>query len=326
MKVNLKKVLNLENLKKKVVLGKLKKPNLNTCIVLVILGITLLILMYTVFVHTHCYSTGHNYELKKTVEETCDKDGYKKYRCSTCLNSYKEVIGKSHDYKSIESVGNCDNNGYRVYECTRCQKTLKKNYTKCDDYKYIKSEGHCDNNGYKLYQCTKCGETKKEYYGKGHTYGYVKEEVVESTSKITYVCSKCNNTSVDEFKVSKNYISTLIMSKEGIKVKVYNGYKQGIVDAENSAACFKLHDKVVIADHKYQSFENLDKCEVGSIADFNSMKYRCINKFNGYNTGKDLTDGDNKSIKECKGDIVMYVGDRDSKNVTILIFSKIGII
>ena len=42
----------------------------------------------------------HDYELVKTVDASCTKDGYKKYKCSECGDSYKKGIYKTgHSYE-----------------------------------------------------------------------------------------------------------------------------------------------------------------------------------------------------------------------------------
>ena len=50
----------------------------------------------------------HDYELVKTVDASCTEDGYKKYECSECGDSYKKEISKTgHCYEN----GICQNCG-----------------------------------------------------------------------------------------------------------------------------------------------------------------------------------------------------------------------
>ena len=48
----------------------------------------------------------HDYELVKTVDASCTEDGYKKYECSECGDSYKKEISKT---------GHCYENGLCIY-------------------------------------------------------------------------------------------------------------------------------------------------------------------------------------------------------------------
>lgn len=137
----------------------------------------------------------HSYEVIKTVNATCEKEGSKEYQCKKCKTSYKESIPKmEHDYTTIKSVdATCAETGYKEYKCNNCNDISKETLKKLShDYKIVSSaESTCKTNGYKEYKCSRCSASYKETVpvnSNNHNYA--------STSDATYKyykCSDCGN-------------------------------------------------------------------------------------------------------------------------------------
>ncbi len=70
---------------------------------------------------------GHDYQLTDSKDATATEDGYKKYTCSRCGDSYTETITKTpheHTYAvKAETPATCTADGSRTYHCTICGAT-----------------------------------------------------------------------------------------------------------------------------------------------------------------------------------------------------------
>lgn len=98
-----------------------------------------------------CYndSTGtyeHNFTAVKSVEPTCEEDGYTLYRCSDCDFEYLDYTDAlDHELLELDSIEpTCTHEGYNRYRCERCGNEF--------DY-YVAPLGHSMENGV----CTRCG-------------------------------------------------------------------------------------------------------------------------------------------------------------------------
>ena len=117
----------------------------------------------------------HNYKLIKLVKPTCEKDGYKKYKCGCCnktsTTKYKKL---GHKWKTLEETKpTCQEKGYTVYECKNCDK-VKKVEVPVVDHKYSitveKKEATEEEDGYLITQCQYCGKTKRQTLTVDRTY------------------------------------------------------------------------------------------------------------------------------------------------------------
>lgn len=117
----------------------------------------------------------HNYKLIKSVKPTCEKDGYKKYKCGCCnktsTTKYKKL---GHKWKTLEEKKpTCQEKGYTVYECKNCDK-VKKVEVPVVDHKYSitieKKEATEEEDGYLITQCQYCGKTKRQTLTVDRTY------------------------------------------------------------------------------------------------------------------------------------------------------------
>lgn len=154
-----------------------------------------------------------------------------------------------------------------------------------------------------------------------------KEQLIESDANDNNNASQQEETKKQEksSKVNAPYVGTFSIPGLGLNVKCYSSWEQSVVDAKNSAAYFIGYGHEVIADHKNQGFDKIKKCSVGTTAVFETngkqLEYVCVDKINGHNTGKDLTDNNYKSIDEYyPGALVCYTCNENWKNITIVFF------
>ena len=143
----------------------------------------------------------HTYELTGHKDATCLENGYDRYTCPGCGDTYDDVIeALGHDYKVSEHKdATCTEAGYDRYTCTRC----------ADSYdEPIEAIGHayeltdhkdatCTEAGYDRYTCKNCADTYDDAIeALGHDYK-VTERVEPSNDKAGYeikTCTRCNDT------------------------------------------------------------------------------------------------------------------------------------
>ena len=102
----------------------------------------------------------HKYEAVSERAATCTDDGFIKYRCSVCYDTYiKTLPALKHDYKEKNiSAATCLAEGKITYECSRCGKvkteTAYADHAAAEDATWIYEEAE-DGVHYKL--CKWCG-------------------------------------------------------------------------------------------------------------------------------------------------------------------------
>ena len=160
----------------------------------------------------------HSYEVKEAVKATCTKDGYKKYVCKTCGNTYQETSKKlGHDYKVTDHKdATCKEQGYDLYQCTRC-KEQKKTILPVTKHRYKAEKtvnATCTQEGYTLYKCQDCGATYKETKAKtDHDYELTehKDATCNKTGYDLYECRACGKIYSNKIEIDPskhNYVKT----------------------------------------------------------------------------------------------------------------------
>lgn len=97
---------------------------------------------------------------------------------------------------------------------------------------------------------------------------------------------------------------------------------QTIVNNKDSAAYYRNHGKLVIADHYNQGFSILTKINEGTTAqikfkDGTIISYKLIKKSEGVNTGPDLVDNEGNSFFDMESDMIMYTCYEDGIMATL---------
>ncbi len=158
---------------------------------------------------------------------------------------------------------------------------------------------------------------------------YFKNIIYENDSWLFRKKSVADNTILDEIaKRSEVYQMTgrLRIPDINIDVAVFDTNAQEVVDAKDSAACFKSGDTFLVADHWYSGFDRIKDCKVGTVAYLDTgetvYEYICTEVFLGHNTGKILTDSKNNSIMYDKNPegLTVYTCVNGWQNIRIAFF------
>lgn len=147
-------------------------------------------------------ATGHSYSAS-VVKPDCESQGYTRYTCSVCGDSYKtdytDALG--HSYESEVIAPTCTKDGYTLNTCSVCGDTEKTDYVDALGHSYGSEviAPTCTKNGYTLHTCAVCGDTEKSDTTEktGHHYddGVVtKEATTTAMGRITYTCYGCGDT------------------------------------------------------------------------------------------------------------------------------------
>lgn len=169
---------------------------------------------------------------------------------------------------------------------------------------------------------------KKETVKKEETKKVTKKTDVKKTSS-TQITSG-NKTNNDHKTVKYGTFGRLYISNYSAALYDYNVYTksdtalQTIVDNKDSAAYYKNHGKLVIADHYNQGFRVLINLSEGNtlqikFEDGNTIRYKLIKKSEGINAGPDLIDNEGNSFFEMESDLIMYTCYNDGIMATLWI-------
>ena len=121
-------------------------------------------------------------------------------------------------------------------------------------------------------------------------------------------------------------IGRLYIPDISLNTALFNTNSQEIVDAKDSAACFKSGDTFLVADHWYYGFDKIKDCKKGSIAYIDTgekvYEYVCTEVILGHNTGKILTDSkDNSLMYNVNTDgLTIYTCVNGWQNIRIALF------
>lgn len=120
--------------------------------------------------------TAHDYQ-STVIEPTCTEEGYTKYTCSVCGDSYtgERTAAKEHDYRAAVIEPTCAEEGYTQYTCSVCGDTYagERTAAKGHDYRAKVIEPTCTEEGYTEYICSACGDSYRDAKTQkvDHTYG-----------------------------------------------------------------------------------------------------------------------------------------------------------
>ena len=138
--------------------------------------------------------TNHQYSVTETIPAKCMVDGYKKYKCSDCGDSYMEKIpALGHNYKEEIIKPTCTTKGYKMNVCTNCGESYKTNFVNEVAHSFsseVINKATCMIDGLKRYTCEKCQKIKTEIIpAVGHSY---QTNIIEADCKNNgYTLHKC---------------------------------------------------------------------------------------------------------------------------------------
>ena len=137
-------------------------------------------------------------------------------------------------------------------------------------------------------------------------------ESIEQSVTVEYVNSMPTPESIAaEKELNKSLYGRLVIPVADINVALYESSNQVVVNAEDSAALFKLGSARVIADYWAQGFSNLSKCAEGSeayiVTDAGSTLYLCSKSENGSIARGNILFSDSTAVgTSSKSSVVCY--------------------
>lgn len=142
----------------------------------------------------------HTWVAGTPVEPTCTEAGYTPYTCSVCgetkEDDAKDALG--HDWVAGTAIEpTCTEKGYTPYTCSRCSETKQDDIKDALGHEWTYTEKDEENH---TGTCSRCGDSVDE----PHDWDKVeitKEPTKEETGEMTYTCSLCGATKVEEIPV-----------------------------------------------------------------------------------------------------------------------------
>ena len=176
---------------------------------------------------THCgeitaAAFGHDY-IATVVSPSCTEDGYTKYVCSRCSDTYTDTptsaIGHAWDSGVITTEPTCQAIGVKTYTCTRCSATRTEDVAKVDHniVTLPAVSATCTQTGLtEGSQCSYCGtvfvaQTVTAALGHSWDSGVItKEPSCGELGVKTYTCTRCSETKTENIPaLEHNYQSVV---------------------------------------------------------------------------------------------------------------------
>ena len=169
----------------------------------------------------------HNFVADKTVDPTCEKEGYTLYICALCeATEERDKTEKlEHTYTSQVTPPTTSEKGYTTHTCEVCGHSYQDNYTEKlpegtepveHTHKFVDTvkAPTCTTEGYTNHKCS-CGESYNDTKvpATGHKYT---DKVVNPTCTTdgytSHTCSQCKSTYKDSTtkKLGHNYTSKVV--------------------------------------------------------------------------------------------------------------------
>lgn len=169
----------------------------------------------------------HNFVADKTVDPTCEKEGYTLYICALCeATEERDKTEKlEHTYTSQVTPPTTSEKGYTTHTCEVCGHSYQDNYTEKlpegtepveHTHKFVDTvkAPTCTTEGYTNHKCS-CGESYNDTKvpATGHKYT---DKVVDPTCTTegytSHTCSQCKNVYKDSTtkKLGHNYTSKVV--------------------------------------------------------------------------------------------------------------------
>ena len=169
----------------------------------------------------------HNFVADKTVDPTCEKEGYTLYICALCEETEErdKTEKLEHAYASQVTPPTTEKQGFTTHTCEVCGHSYEDNYTEKlpagtepveHTHKFVDTvkAPTCTTEGYTNHKCS-CGESYNDTKvpATGHKYT---DKVVDPTCTTegytSHTCSQCKNVYKDSTtkKLGHNYTSKVV--------------------------------------------------------------------------------------------------------------------
>lgn len=149
----------------------------------------------------------------------------------------------------------------------------------------------------------------------------------QTTTKKTTTTKKATTTKkTTAANKAEHYWGVLKVPSANLTVDLYSILSQSVTDKTNAASIFEWwpYEGAVIADHCHQEFKHLFEVSVGTTGtietkDGETIRIKCVQIVNGYNTGTDLVDKNRETVFHSDTDYIMYTC-RDTQGGVLICF------
>lgn len=148
----------------------------------------------------------HHYEVSDSKDAGCTEDGYIKYTCDGCGDSYRvELKAAGHDLAVSETKeAACEEDGYILYVCRNDDTYTETVTLNALGHSYVETDRQdatCQEEGYVTYKCENCGDEYTETLEKtDHDWVQYKYRAATCglAEKTWYRCSICREVYSEE--------------------------------------------------------------------------------------------------------------------------------
>lgn len=189
------------------------------------------------------------YTFLKTINPTCQEEGYLLYSCISCGKIQKanfiKKIAHSYEQKSVPST--CQKEGGLINFCIYCNEYYFINNTpklKHDFDTYCIVNPMCETNGLREYKCKFCSYTElKEVKMKGHSMKFLMEEKNGLSTTIYNFCENCGEIEANSYQM---FEEDIIKTIENI-INSYFNYLLTILLITSSIWSLFIGIKIIIS-------------------------------------------------------------------------------
>ena len=165
---------------------------------------------------TYNFTIEHSYIAKETVPPTCTEQGFTRYECSECGDSYSadftQAVG--HSYIKTETAATCTESGKRIYSCQVCGYEFTENTESPTGHSYVSTimkEANCTKNGARFHVCEKCEDSyTSEIPSRGHSYEITDVKNENGSTQRTYACSVCGDSYTQDLGNQYEHVSSYV--------------------------------------------------------------------------------------------------------------------
>ncbi len=149
---------------------------------------------------------GHEYEVS-VAAPTCTEQGYTKYECSVCGDTYKgayvDALGHTEVTETVDAT--CTEKGKITVKCSACGEVISEEEIPVAEHSYSTeiTAPTCTDKGYTTYTCSACGDSYVDDYtdAKDHAFGnwvITTEPTLTAKGEETRTCADCGATETRE--------------------------------------------------------------------------------------------------------------------------------
>lgn len=156
----------------------------------------------------------HEYR-EEIVASTCTEQGYTKYICELCGDSYKDnyIESKGHSFSEVIVPATCAEQGFTTHLCLECGYQYSDHYTDEIGHTYtdVIFEPTCIEGGYKVHTCETCKASYTDSFTEKLGHDYIEETLNATCTEsgyTTYTCQRCGYSYIGDETEAKGHTYT----------------------------------------------------------------------------------------------------------------------